>query len=99
MSILLLIVAYQKMGQPRCYIHTYYVCVHRVTSARKGPRVVILIPIHIYIYIYMYVCIGPLSQRATRGEKNSEAVLGVWLPAPLPTSRAPPDRGALQQLA
>jgi len=27
--------------------------------------------------------------------ERSEAVLGVWLPAPLPTSRAPPDRGAL----
>jgi len=24
---------------------------------------------------------------------DSEAVLDVWLPAPLPTSRAPPDRG------
>ena len=32
-------------------------------------------------------------------EKDSEAVLGVWLPAPLPTSRAPPDRGALWSLA
>ena len=30
---------------------------------------------------------------------DSEAVLGVWLPAPLPTSRAPPDRGALWPLA
>jgi len=28
-------------------------------------------------------------------EKDSEAVLGVWLPAPLPTPRALPDRGAL----
>ena len=32
-------------------------------------------------------------------EKDSEAVLGVWLPAPLPTSRAPPGRGALWPLA
>ena len=32
-------------------------------------------------------------------EKGSEAVLGVWFPAPLPTSRAPPDRGALWPLA
>jgi len=32
-------------------------------------------------------------------EKDSEAVLGVWLPAPLPTLRAPPDRGALWPLA
>ena len=32
-------------------------------------------------------------------EKDSEAVLGVWLPAPLPTSRALPDRGALWPLA
>jgi len=30
---------------------------------------------------------------------NSEAVLGVWLPAPLPTPRALPDRGALWPLA
>ena len=29
----------------------------------------------------------------------SEAVLGVWLPAPLPTPRALPDRGALWPLA
>jgi len=32
-------------------------------------------------------------------EKDSEAVLGVWLPAPLPTPRAMPDRGALRPLA
>jgi len=32
-------------------------------------------------------------------EKDSEAVLGVGLSAPLPTSRAPPDRGALWPLA
>jgi len=32
-------------------------------------------------------------------EKNSEAVLGVWLPAPLPTLRALPDRGTLWPLA
>jgi len=32
-------------------------------------------------------------------EKNSEAVLGVWLPAPLPTPRALPDHGALWPLA
>jgi len=31
--------------------------------------------------------------------KDSEAVLGVWLPAPLPTPRALPDRGALWPLA
>jgi len=34
-----------------------------------------------------------------RGEKDSEAVLGVWLPAPLPTPRALPDRDALWPLA
>ena len=34
-----------------------------------------------------------------RCEKDSEAVLGVWLPAPLPMSRALPDRGALWPLA
>jgi len=32
-------------------------------------------------------------------EKDSEAVLGVWLPAPLPTPRALPNRGALWPLA
>ena len=31
--------------------------------------------------------------------KDYEAVLSVWLPAPLPTSRVPPDRGALWPLA
>jgi len=30
---------------------------------------------------------------------DSEAVLGVWLPAPLPTPRAPPDHGAIWPLA
>jgi len=29
----------------------------------------------------------------------SEAVLGMWLPAPLPTPRALPDHGALWPLA
>jgi len=32
-------------------------------------------------------------------EKDSEAVLGVWLPVPLPTPRALPDHGALWPLA
>jgi len=32
-------------------------------------------------------------------QKDSEAVLGVWLPAPLPTPRALPDHGALWPLA
>ena len=32
-------------------------------------------------------------------EKDSEAVLGVWLPAPLPTPRALPDHGAIWSLA
>jgi len=32
-------------------------------------------------------------------EKDSEAMLGVWLPAPLPTPRALPDHGALWPLA
>jgi len=31
--------------------------------------------------------------------KDSEAVLGVWLPAPLPTPRVLPDHGALWPLA
>jgi len=38
----------------------------------------------------------------TRGlthEKDSEAVLGVWLPATLPKPRALPDHGALWPLA
>jgi len=33
------------------------------------------------------------------GEKDSEAMLGVWLPAPLPTPRALPDHGAIWPLA
>jgi len=40
--------------------------------------------------------------RLTRAEPEigyTEAVLGVWLPAPLPTPRALPDRGALWPLA
>ena len=32
-------------------------------------------------------------------EKDSVAVLGVWLPAPLPTPRTLPGRGALWPLA
>jgi len=38
-------------------------------------------------------------QLYVRYDADSEAVLGVWLPAPLPTSRAPLDRGALWPLA
>ena len=34
-----------------------------------------------------------------RCEKDSETVLGVWLPAPLPTPRALPDHGAIWPLA
>jgi len=32
-------------------------------------------------------------------EKDSEAELGAWLPAPLPTPRTLPDHGALWPLA
>jgi len=39
-----------------------------------------------------------ISCKGQEREKDSEAVLGVWLPAPLPTSRAPLDRGALWPL-
>jgi len=39
------------------------------------------------------------SQNIKFSEKDSEAVAGVWLPAPLPTPRALPDRGALWPLA
>jgi len=35
----------------------------------------------------------------TNFEKDSEAVLGVWLSAPLPTPRALPDHGAIWPLA
>jgi len=35
----------------------------------------------------------------SRSVGYSEAVLGVWLPAPLLTPRALPDRGALWPLA
>jgi len=40
-----------------------------------------------------------LSVLEARMKKDSEAVLGVWLPAPLPTPRALPDHGALWPLA
>jgi len=40
-----------------------------------------------------------LEGRVGGCEKDSEAVLGVWLPAPLPTPRALPDHGALWPLA
>jgi len=39
------------------------------------------------------------SSTPHKREKDSEAVLGVWLPAPLSTPRALPDRGALWPLA
>ena len=49
-------------------------------------------------------CTPDLKSTHTRSEsphtkKDYEAVLGVWLPAPLPTPRALPDRGALWPLA
>jgi len=40
-----------------------------------------------------------MKKSPTNFEKDSEAVLGVWLPAPLPTPRALPDHGALWPLA
>jgi len=40
------------------------------------------------------VCRGESLRRL-----DSEAVLGVWLPAPLPTPRALPNHGALWPLA
>ena len=43
------------------------------------------------------VCRGESLRRLEFSD--SEAVLGVWLPAPLPTPRALPDHGALWPLA
>jgi len=40
-----------------------------------------------------------ISLKVQECEKDSEAVLGVWLPAPLPTPRALSDHGALWPLA
>ena len=40
-----------------------------------------------------------LEARVNVCRRDSEAVLGVWLPAPLPTPRALPDHGALWPLA
>ena len=49
------------------------------------------------MYIYICVCIGLTLVKhhanlmiVRNVTKDSEAVLGVWRPAPLPTSRAPP---------
>jgi len=56
------------------------------TTQTALAETVIHICIHfvcIYFYTYIY----------------SEAVLGVWLPAPLPTPRALPDHRALWPLA
>ena len=41
----------------------------------------------------------PRHGRVGGCEKDSEAVLGVWLPAPPPTPRALPDHGAIWPLA
>ena len=65
---------------------------------------------NVYIYIYIGLTQGNRVDRRGDGDyghvagslcplKDSEAVLGVWLPVPLPTSRAPPDRSALCPLA
>jgi len=43
-----------------------------------------------FITSYACVCVS---------EKDSEAVLGVWLPAALPTPRALPNHGAIWPLA
>jgi len=40
-----------------------------------------------------------VSFHRCRCVSDSEAVLGVWLPGPLPTPRALPDHGALWPLA
>ena len=43
--------------------------------------------------------LSEFSFSVTYTQKESEAVLGVWLPAPLPTPRALPDHGAIWPLA
>ena len=47
------------------------------------------------MHILKYTPTGSTS----RAQTDSEAVLGVWLPAPLPTPRALPDHGAIWPLA
>ena len=87
------------------YIYTYiHICIYirfgagpKAAAARDAHSTLkdgggaTCIYVDIYLYLFMYVhklC-----------DKYSEAVLGVWLPSPLPTLRGPPGRGALWPLA
>jgi len=48
------------------------------------------------VTVYTHFSVGLFSSMPLC---DSEAVLGVWLPAPLPTPRALPDHGAFWPLA
>jgi len=62
------------------------------------PSIYLSIYLSIYVYIYcVYIYTHKLFRRSLF--IDSEAVLDVWLPAPLPTPRALPDHGALWPLA
>jgi len=80
------------------YLHVY---VHRhlylgtidisLFLTARGAILAARVSLCLYAYIQSY--------RVNPCEKDSEAVLGVWFPAPLPTPRALPDHGALWPLA
>jgi len=57
----------------------------------------VILDLQVYMHTDIFVVVG--LTRICMYEKDSEPVLGVWLPAPLPTPRALPDYGALWPLA
>jgi len=81
------------------YIH---ICVY--TYVCVCACVCVCVCIYIHTHTHTHTCIyrqwrcGELRTNFSV-EKDSEVVLGVWLPAPLRTPRALPDHGAIWPLA
>ena len=75
--------------RPGLLLNWLFIC---QVEGRLESRVLVLVDVLVLVLVVVVVVVVVV-------EKDSEAVLGVWLPAPLPTSRAPPDRGALWPLA
>ena len=100
----LALVNHPGIAPPTCIAHTSAIRVHDLSVVYDPSPVFLPYAVHHTTLVTAISCtnfsVGLFSSMPLcECEKDSEAVLGVWLPAPLPTPRALPDHGALWPLA
>ena len=101
---------YKPIASASWSMRRFFVRWHKRTVGVSTPKKIPFYTLWIYTIshslntcrihlIYKPIASASRSMRRFFVRWQSEAVLGVWLPAPLPTPRALPDHGAIWPLA